>query len=149
MRIEGRISALEEIAIELFGKLGCSGVLITVFYGENNVLIVSVDRYITSDEHLKTSPTLWLNKEVIEIEHMLVIDNSVTHPLCQRILPKHRFALGAFLGRPIITSNGQTIGSAGAYYSTAHRWSDREMDVIGQMAKDVLAVFNDGAGGFA
>jgi GAF domain-containing protein len=145
MKIAGWMSILEKTAAELFGKFGRGGLLISVYCDEDDVLIASAEIRNASNTDIRKKPAIWLNKEVIELEYILVVDNAITHPLCQQILPRNRFALGAYVGVPVKTSDGRTIGSVGAYFSAAHRWSEPEIGTMRKMSEKVLAAIEGGA----
>ena len=68
----------------------------------------------------------------------LIIEDARQHPLLKENFAVQDLAVVAYLGVPLITSEGHALGSFCAIDSRPRRWSDREVGIIRDLAAAVM-----------
>jgi len=64
----------------------------------------------------------------------LVIDDAAAHPIYRSIPTVKTLGVRAYLGIPLVTENGQAIGSFCAIDNKPRRWTPTEIDVLTELA---------------
>lgn len=69
---------------------------------------------------------------------IFVVDDARQHPLVKGNLAIHDLGVVAYLGVPLITSDGHALGSFCVIDSRPRRWSDREIGIVRDLAGAVM-----------
>lgn len=77
-------------------------------------------------------------KHVVQTAEPLSIDDARQHPILKDNLAITELGVIAYLGIPLTTSQGHTLGSFCVIDSQPRQWSDRETTILQQLAKLVM-----------
>lgn len=77
-------------------------------------------------------------QHVVCSQKPLVIDDARQHPLVQTNLAIRDLGVVSYLGMPLTTAGGQTLGSLCAIDTVSHHWTDKSIVILQDIAASVM-----------
>lgn len=78
-------------------------------------------------------------RHVAEMNHRLVIDDAVVHPLVKGTPPVTEGGVGAYLGYPLHDASGNAVGALCAIDATWRHWRERDHAIMQQISQMIDA----------
>ncbi len=92
-----------------------------------------------AEEQRGTPLTHSFCQHVVGRDQMLVVENAAADPLVMNNLAFHELGVVAYLGVPLRTSSGETLGSLCAIDKHPIRWTDEQIATLGDLAFAAMA----------
>lgn len=78
---------------------------------------------------------------VVDSQQVLVIHDTLTHPAFANSVLVHQYGIRAYLGVPLITSNGYCLGTLAVMDTTSRSFTDQDIEFLQLMARWSISEF--------